>query len=504
MGKTQDFRSDYDDDVKNWDPEINNNVVNNIPTNHTDKMNNNNWKSESMTYRNDNSKYSGNSDSRSVFSEDWEGDLIDSHVKVDNVQNCVQNEFESKDGQDSFQMRLPRQSDSMVYNYSIQNSVNQEHACERDRMTTPEPSETVNCDKDFNDLETTPKANDKFAELIPLCVQFEEDSSMVPPNVYVSNYSPYFPPVQKPDMKASSHGQNSESSTRSTTPVNVNPQDCIITPVKDPWDVLQKSENDNTQSVTSYRSKRLDYDTCSSDSKSKASDTDSVATFDNGFKEQECAWELIDDLTDKLQDVVLDTGSSNRSSVAESEDNIVPVEMKETEEGLAEKSSEVSGSVLESDVNDNDNVSKVTTQSETIEGAGLKVIRNPLIPSSMLQEIWKVEQTMSGGMYSAKGRRKMFRNYAICRELETVTDEATMIQYSIDELLRLGASPLSRQEPETWSYLTAIYPDICLKEVSYHKNSDTQKFAVITLKFYEQCFTIEKCVLKMQTEWQTV
>ena len=36
------------------------------------------------------------------------------------------------------------------------------------------------------------------------------------------------------------------------------------------------------------------------------------------------------------------------------------------------------------------------------------------------------------------------------------------------------------------------------------KNSDTQIFAVITLKFGHGCFTIESCVQKMQTEWQSL
>ena len=36
------------------------------------------------------------------------------------------------------------------------------------------------------------------------------------------------------------------------------------------------------------------------------------------------------------------------------------------------------------------------------------------------------------------------------------------------------------------------------------KNSDTQKFAVITLKVEQGGITLEKCVQKMQREWQTV
>ena len=47
-------------------------------------------------------------------------------------------------------------------------------------------------------------------------------------------------------------------------------------------------------------------------------------------------------------------------------------------------------------------------------------------------------------------------------------------------------------------------------QLSFHvysktpKNSNTQKFAVITLKVEQGGFTLEKCVQKMQRELQTV
>ena len=36
------------------------------------------------------------------------------------------------------------------------------------------------------------------------------------------------------------------------------------------------------------------------------------------------------------------------------------------------------------------------------------------------------------------------------------------------------------------------------------KNSDTEKFAVITLKYEQGCFTVEYCIQRMQTALQTV
>ena len=36
------------------------------------------------------------------------------------------------------------------------------------------------------------------------------------------------------------------------------------------------------------------------------------------------------------------------------------------------------------------------------------------------------------------------------------------------------------------------------------KNSDTQKIAVIMLKFEQSVFIVAKCIEKVQMEWQTV
>jgi len=37
---------------------------------------------------------------------------------------------------------------------------------------------------------------------------------------------------------------------------------------------------------------------------------------------------------------------------------------------------------------------------------------------STQEEIWKVEEGMPSGLYTAKGRRDMFRNYKMCKEDE--------------------------------------------------------------------------------------
>jgi len=46
------------------------------------------------------------------------------------------------------------------------------------------------------------------------------------------------------------------------------------------------------------------------------------------------------------------------------------------------------------------------------------VTRQPLSPASSLDEIWRVEEGKPSGMYTAKGRRTMFRNYQLCDEIE--------------------------------------------------------------------------------------
>jgi len=44
--------------------------------------------------------------------------------------------------------------------------------------------------------------------------------------------------------------------------------------------------------------------------------------------------------------------------------------------------------------------------------------RLPLSYVSTQEEIWKVEEGMPSGLYTAKGRRDMFRNYKMCKEDE--------------------------------------------------------------------------------------
>lgn len=146
-----------------------------------------------------------------------------------------------------------------------------------------------------------------------------------------------------------------------------------------------------------YRSGNQEYDTHSSDSKSKASDAESMVTSDDSLNEQDCASAQMDDLTNKLDSVALDIGSSKRSSVTEPENSDMPLDSGQTIGMMAPKLSEIVG-VIYSAMTCGENYTKLNIDNVLIEdrekipsvGAGVQVIRNPLEPSSRLQEIWEV------------------------------------------------------------------------------------------------------------------
>lgn len=106
--------------------------------------------------------------------------------------------------------------------------------------------------------------------------------------------------------------------------------------------------------------------------------------------------------------------------------------------------------------------------------------RQPLGPGSDPSVIAKVEEGLPKSIYSAAGRRTMFKKYntAVCiddidsddlEELEPVT-------YSREELLTLANSPLSRRRPTESSYLCKLYPEVCLEKAeAYYSSRDYQK-----------------------------
>ena len=328
-----------------------------------DDTNNNHNVSERLNQvNNQSSQYLVNSTSdtvKPVFSEDWEGDLIETKVS-DKFSDSVE-DFDSGKVEP---MRLPRQTDSVVFNYSVQTNVNQK-GVDKTRILSPEPTAKQFCDN-MNDVETTPKANDSLNQLIMNDV-YDKQPSVFPPN-FVSAYSPYFQPVQKTSVKKEDNqGEVSKSSSRSVTPVNMSVEDIKITPVKDPWEVLQQVSE--TETVTdlhsmSYRNKKLEYDTCSSGTKTSDADAASSSTSDDIFIVDQQDSELVD-LTDQLQAAVL----SGRSDLSESGGNVF---MKNVDHLLRKTSDDYE-------------------DMESIVGTmRVPVIRQPIAPSSMLKEIWEV------------------------------------------------------------------------------------------------------------------
>ncbi|WAR11651.1 hypothetical protein MAR_025831 [Mya arenaria] len=82
------------------------------------------------------------------------------------------------------------------------------------------------------------------------------------------------------------------------------------------------------------------------------------------------------------------------------------------------------------------------------------VLRQPLAPTSSLDEIWAIEETMKGGLYTAKGRRAMFRNFKMCDVEETFPE--IFRQYSAEQLLEIGSSPAAGLPPSDWSEICGV------------------------------------------------
>ena len=347
--------------------------------NNNNNMNNNNVNQslERLNQANNESSqshYPVKSNSGSAFSEDWESDLIDTNVKLQCDGPALKPNSEDHE---ITMMRLPRQADSVVFNYSVQTKVNQGKDVEQTRIQSPEPTEKQDCDID--DVETTPKAKETLARLNQTTTASDKQPSVFPPNGFFSTYSPYFPPVQKTSMSAIKTGELSESSSRSTTPVNGNAGDIKISPVKDPWEILQEdSGTERDINSLSYRNKSLDYDTCSSGTKTSDTDAMSTTTSEDNFIDQQNECELLQELTGKLQAVVLDGGNMDSHSVCELERKaVVPGE------NLLDKHR--NQSLLTSQHVDNDEDIERSARSVLVP-----IVRQPLSPTSMLQQIWEV------------------------------------------------------------------------------------------------------------------
>ncbi|CAC5396448.1 unnamed protein product [Mytilus coruscus] len=105
-----------------------------------------------------------------------------------------------------------------------------------------------------------------------------------------------------------------------------------------------------------------------------------------------------------------------------------------------------------------------------------KVMRQPIGPGTSDKLVKEVEGTLPDGMYSAKGRRAMFKVYNSAMSVADYDDhEKTKLPQSYDreELLYLALSPFSKKCPTELSYLSKVFPDVCFTQVDtyFHKDS---------------------------------
>ncbi|XP_053402022.1 uncharacterized protein LOC123548783 isoform X2 [Mercenaria mercenaria] len=235
----------------------------------------------------------------------------------------------------------------------------------------------------------------------------------------------------------------------------------------------------NSPSYQDYRDKR------DTDLNSSTTDTDdqiSSCISDDSFNEQMYAWELIEDLSDRVNSLKLDQEKSDvetQNTKKEStetydlKDEIPPkfvalpedLHLIEAELEYMREDLELSES-LKSDKTKSVHLVLKMARSGHDEKAVVKVIREPLSPYSPEDEIWRAEEGMISEFCKVKERRGMFRYYRQCQINDNESEGSALIQYSAKELLKLGTSMLSKKKPDSWPYLETIYPSICLEKVS--------------------------------------
>ncbi|XP_060599993.1 uncharacterized protein LOC132753529 [Ruditapes philippinarum] len=221
-------------------------------------------------------------------------------------------------------------------------------------------------------------------------------------------------------------------------------------------------------SYQNYREKTDNYLSCSSRTSTETDDVISSCHSDDGFNEQMYAWELIEDLSSKVNSLKLENGSPEekkrvvQNGTAKVE--ILPDDINDIEAELEFMREDIR--LLERLKSDEVRSSNSVLKSGKVsqwKNAVVQVIREPLTPYSTQTDIWRVEEGMPTGFGSALSRRKMFRYFKQSLMEEKVND-VKLIQYTAKELLEIGASDLSKRKLESWSMSEHLYPDICLKK----------------------------------------
>ncbi|KAL4234029.1 hypothetical protein ACF0H5_005683 [Mactra antiquata] len=270
-------------------------------------------------------------------------------------------------------------------------------------------------------------------------------------------------------------------------------------------------ENDNIKAVDSdfanglrNRSEKINerekpsYHVCKTPTKCFADEAVRLSPQDEGFNEQDIVWESIDeDLAIGVEPIIIDDSFTVDNDLVLK--NCLPPQFSVQQfsilpDNFAEIEAELEGLGAEMDQLDRvqpDSSTPIRSSTEMVTlknniGASVLKLRDPLSPYSTMEEIWTVEEGLPWGMYTAKGRRQMFKNFKLCQNKEDkmesenlgipdIEEPKRVLQYNADELLQLGTSPLSRKLPDSWLYLSTIFPDICLNNVIKYFDVETYK-----------------------------
>lgn len=296
--------------------------------------------------------------------EDWEEDLIE----------------------------VPRQEEGLE---TKDNKKRQAAKLENSLSGSEECDDFKGCDEAFSDIENTPKANEGLLKFTDQKVQTVELESKQKHADLHENLSDPIIYDENANVKLSDKGKSIETMSE------------IITRLSESLEYRDKDDFDLNSSYT------------------KSSTDGTGSTPDEGFNEQEYVWELIDDLSLGVQSMKLENKTDDNDVKLKKclppqfslhEFSILPDNFAEIEaelEGLGDEMDKLDKSKEELS-------EKIVSSSKKLnlkKSAGFLVfkIRDPLSPYSTQEEIWAVEEGLPCGMYTAKGRRLMFKNFRLCQ-----------------------------------------------------------------------------------------
>ncbi|KAK3589101.1 hypothetical protein CHS0354_017443 [Potamilus streckersoni] len=248
-----------------------------------------------------------------------------------------------------------------------------------------------------------------------------------------------------------------------------------------------------------YRSAESSYDTASSCSVITEADGVLPCSANETLNETGYAWGLIEDLSDGMQNISIHSpperspSPANHSSESPNssldkqikfknvknctlpnfEKNIYLPDDKEHECELIDKTSIAQYKHFNKSNSYSDKEASFSVMKDNSRRV-LVHIREPISPTSSADFIQRVEGTMPGITISAKWRRKMFAKYMKTFDVKVILDnDVPILQYSIEQLVGYANSPASLTIPYEWSYLTKIFPEVCLYE---RLDFDPEKF----------------------------